>query len=112
MYLVTIAYYTFWSTSEYVRKNRNLKWERTKGIDMGLILLCLTTALLVILIIIIIKQGTYYSVWQYRYNRVYYVQNQLGEIHNTGWEVGLTGNIIRNENFKWDIKIKYLAKYQ
>jgi TonB-linked SusC/RagA family outer membrane protein len=82
--------------------NPNLKWERTKGVDVGIDFAILdnrltgnvdyynnnTTDLLFPVAVPNITGFTSFN-------------TNLGEINNTGWELGLTGNIIRNRDFNW-----------
>lgn len=82
--------------------NPNLKWERTAGFNGGIDFTLLngrlagnvdyynnnTTDLLFSVAVPDITGFTNFN-------------TNLGEINNTGWEVGLTGNIIRNRDFNW-----------
>jgi TonB-dependent starch-binding outer membrane protein SusC len=100
--------------------NPNLKWERTTGVDVGIDFAILnnrltgnvdyynnnTTDLLFSVAVPDITGFTSFN-------------TNLGEINNTGWEVGLTGNIIRNRDFNWtstfniwrnNNKIKHLTR--
>jgi TonB-linked SusC/RagA family outer membrane protein len=86
--------------------NPNLKWERTKGLDMGIDFTLFNNRLSGnldyynnrtndLLFNVAVPNITGFT--QFRTN--------LGEIHNTGWEVGLTGNIIRSRDFNWETRI-------
>lgn len=82
--------------------NPNLKWERTKGIDVGIDFAILNNRLT--------GNFDYYN--NKTTDLLFNVQipditgfttfrTNLGEINNKGWELGLTGNIIRNKDFNW-----------
>jgi TonB-linked SusC/RagA family outer membrane protein len=82
--------------------NPNLRWERTEGLDVGIDFALLnnrltgtidyynnnTTDLLFPVSVPDITGFTSFN-------------TNLGEINNTGWEVSLTGNIIRKKDFNW-----------
>ncbi|HJS56444.1 MAG TPA: SusC/RagA family TonB-linked outer membrane protein, partial [Chitinophagaceae bacterium] len=82
--------------------NPNLKWERTKGLDLGIDFAIMNNRL----------TGTidYYN--NYTNDLLFNVavpditgftqfRTNLGEIHNTGWEAALTGNIMRTKDLNW-----------
>jgi TonB-linked SusC/RagA family outer membrane protein len=82
--------------------NPNLKWERTKGFSGGIDFAILNNHLtgnvdyynnntVDLLFPVAVPNITGFSTFN----------TNLGEINNTGWEVGLTGNIIRNRDFNW-----------
>jgi TonB-linked SusC/RagA family outer membrane protein len=82
--------------------NDNLKWERTTGLNLGVDFTLLNNRLsgnldyynnktTDLIFSVAVPNITGFS--QFRTN--------IGEIHNTGWEVGLTGQIINNKNIKW-----------
>jgi TonB-linked SusC/RagA family outer membrane protein len=82
--------------------NDNLKWERTKGLNVGIDFTVMNNRLTGnleyfntkttdLLFSVAVPNITGFS--QFRTN--------LGEINNTGWEVGLTGKIINNKDFNW-----------
>ncbi|MBL7744529.1 MAG: SusC/RagA family TonB-linked outer membrane protein [Chitinophagaceae bacterium] len=82
--------------------NANLKWERTKGIDIGIDFAILNDRLTGnfdyynnkttdLLFNVQIPDVTGFTTFR----------TNLGEINNKGWEIGLTGKIIRNKDFSW-----------
>ncbi|MBO9682908.1 MAG: SusC/RagA family TonB-linked outer membrane protein [Flavisolibacter sp.] len=82
--------------------NPNLKWERTKGLDMGIDFAVFNNRLTGnvdyynnttrdLLFNVAVPNITGFT--SFRTN--------LGEIHNRGWELGLTGNIIRAKDINW-----------
>lgn len=82
--------------------NPNLKWERTKGVDLGVDFSLFNNRLSGnidyynnktndLLFNVAVPNITGFT--QFRTN--------IGEIHNTGWELGLTGKIINNKDFNW-----------
>ena len=82
--------------------NDNLRWERTKGLNVGVDFAILHNRLTGNLeyynnktndLLFSVAVPTITGFSQFRTN--------LGEINNTGWEAGLTGKIINNKNFNW-----------
>jgi len=82
--------------------NPNLKWERTKGVNMGFDFSILNNRISGnldfysnttndLLFSVAVPNVTGFS--DFRTN--------LGEIHNAGWEIGLTGKIMNNKDFNW-----------
>lgn len=82
--------------------NSNLKWERTKGLDVGIDFAVLDNRLTGnldyynntttdLLFNVQIPDVTGFTTFR----------TNLGEISNKGWEIGLTGIIMRNKNFNW-----------
>ena len=83
--------------------NDNLKWERTKGLDVGIDFALFNNRLTGnldyynnttndLLFSVAVPNITGFT--QFRTN--------LGEIHNAGWEVGLTGKIMRSRDINWE----------
>ena len=82
--------------------NPNLKWERTKGIDLGIDFSILNDRLsgnidyynnntVDLLFPVAVPDITGFTSFN----------TNLGEINNKGWEIGLTGNIMSTKDFKW-----------
>jgi TonB-linked SusC/RagA family outer membrane protein len=82
--------------------NPNLKWERTKGFNVGIDYAILNNRLtgnieyynnntVDLLFPVAVPNITGFTIFN----------TNLGEINNTGWEVQLTGNIIRKKDINW-----------
>lgn len=82
--------------------NPNLKWERTKGLDMGIDFSLFKNRLSGNLDYYInTTNDLLFSVAVPNITGFTQFRTNLGEIHNAGWEAGLTGKIMNTKDFNW-----------